>query len=211
MSMSILIDADFGSRKHDLLAYLRSRTKELLGVVTREHGTTQFKKRASADLAGRRDLLVRPDRRRQGPRVHVRDLPWRIQGSCPRVDHSVGTLAQMGTAEQHLPLQHRTGSGDGHGAGDAVGLAPRTPLADGRGGHQISANVEESVAGRTPSDGRSRTSNAVGEVAGDAHRSLNEGDRSTERVGKGTLQLFSLTREPGSLVFYGDERSEDQR
>jgi len=46
--MSLLIDADFGSRKDDLLAYLRSRTKELLGDVTRKHGTNQFKKRASA-------------------------------------------------------------------------------------------------------------------------------------------------------------------
>ena len=48
MSMSLQIDADFGSRKDDLLAYLRSRTKELLGDVTRQHGTTQFKKCASA-------------------------------------------------------------------------------------------------------------------------------------------------------------------
>lgn len=48
MSMSISIDADFGSHKADLLAYLRSRTKELLGDVTRRFGTTQFKKRASA-------------------------------------------------------------------------------------------------------------------------------------------------------------------
>ena len=48
MSMSLQVDADFGSRKDDLLAYLRSRTKELLGDVTRQHGTTLFKKRASA-------------------------------------------------------------------------------------------------------------------------------------------------------------------
>ncbi len=48
MSMSLLIDADFGSRKDDLLKYLRSRTKELIGDVTRQHGTNQFKKRASA-------------------------------------------------------------------------------------------------------------------------------------------------------------------
>lgn len=46
--MPISIDADFGSRKAELLAYLRSRTKELLGDVTRKFGTTQFKKRASA-------------------------------------------------------------------------------------------------------------------------------------------------------------------
>ncbi len=48
MSMSIQINEDFGSHKDDLLTYLRSRTKELLGDVTRQHGTTQFKKRASA-------------------------------------------------------------------------------------------------------------------------------------------------------------------
>ncbi len=49
---------------------------------------------AAADLAGRRDLLVRTNRRRQGTGVHVRDLPRRIQGSCPRVDHAVRALAQ---------------------------------------------------------------------------------------------------------------------
>lgn len=47
MSMSLKIDGDFGSRKDALLTYLRSRTKELLGDVTRQHGTTQYKKRAS--------------------------------------------------------------------------------------------------------------------------------------------------------------------
>ncbi len=46
--MSISIDAAFGSRKAELLTYLRSRTKELLGDTMREFGTTQFKKRASA-------------------------------------------------------------------------------------------------------------------------------------------------------------------
>lgn len=46
--MPLTIDADFGSRKAELLAYLRSRTKELLGEVQREYGSTQFKKRASA-------------------------------------------------------------------------------------------------------------------------------------------------------------------
>ena len=48
MKMSISIDAAFGSRKAELLTYLRSRTKELLGDTMREFGTTQFKKRASA-------------------------------------------------------------------------------------------------------------------------------------------------------------------
>jgi hypothetical protein len=48
MSMSISIDTGFGSRKAELLAYLRSRTKELLADVTRTYGTTQFRKRASA-------------------------------------------------------------------------------------------------------------------------------------------------------------------
>ncbi len=46
--MSLTIDSDFGSRKDALLTYLRSRTKELLGDVTRQHGTTQYKRRASA-------------------------------------------------------------------------------------------------------------------------------------------------------------------
>lgn len=45
--MSISIDADFGARKTELLAYLRSRTKELLAEVTRHFGTTQFKRQAS--------------------------------------------------------------------------------------------------------------------------------------------------------------------
>ena len=48
MNRSISIDTDFGSRKTELLAYLRSRTRELLGEVKQEFGSTQFKKRASA-------------------------------------------------------------------------------------------------------------------------------------------------------------------
>jgi len=48
MTMALKIDAKFGDRKADLLKYLRSRTKELLADVTREYGTTQYKKRASA-------------------------------------------------------------------------------------------------------------------------------------------------------------------
>lgn len=48
MTMALEIDAKFGERKDELLQYLRSRTKELRGEVTRKYGTTQFKKRASA-------------------------------------------------------------------------------------------------------------------------------------------------------------------
>ena len=44
----ISIDAGFGSRKAELLTYLRSRTKELLGDVVREFGVNQYKERASA-------------------------------------------------------------------------------------------------------------------------------------------------------------------
>ena len=46
--MPLNIDPRFGTRKTELLAYLRSRTKELLGEITRTFGTTQFKKRAAA-------------------------------------------------------------------------------------------------------------------------------------------------------------------
>lgn len=48
MTMALEIDAGFGDRKAELLAYLRSRVKELLADVTRKYGTTQYKKRASA-------------------------------------------------------------------------------------------------------------------------------------------------------------------
>ena len=48
MKMALEIDAQFGDRKSELLAYLRSRTKELLADVTQKYGTTQYKKRASA-------------------------------------------------------------------------------------------------------------------------------------------------------------------
>ena len=60
MNMPISIDAKFGSRKAELLAYLRSRTKELLGDVTRQFGVTQFKKLAAAvntALAGERAAI----------------------------------------------------------------------------------------------------------------------------------------------------------
>ena len=60
MNMSNSIDTNFGSRKADLLTYLRSRTKELLGDVMREYGATQYKKRAAAinkALAGERAVI----------------------------------------------------------------------------------------------------------------------------------------------------------
>lgn len=47
-AMPLQIDDSFGTRKAELLAYLRSRTEELIGDVKREFGSTQFKQRAAA-------------------------------------------------------------------------------------------------------------------------------------------------------------------
>jgi hypothetical protein len=48
MRMSLKVDKTFGSRKAEVLSYLRSRAAECLGEVTQQFGVRQFKKRAAA-------------------------------------------------------------------------------------------------------------------------------------------------------------------
>ena len=47
--MSLKVDNTFGSRKSQVVSYLRSRAAEYLGEVTRRFGVQQFKKRADCD------------------------------------------------------------------------------------------------------------------------------------------------------------------
>ena len=46
--MPLTVDKTFGSRKAEVLSYLRSRASEHLSEVTRQFGVHQFRKRAAA-------------------------------------------------------------------------------------------------------------------------------------------------------------------